>query len=224
MNQINTRTKFLLFIPAIYSLIYLLSLGNISYFLINRYVPLLLIIVPLSLLILKRYFPFYRSYLNRLAVLSPCFLAPFAVLYSWVFTPGGLTGGYGGYEFFIGWLTKYPNLGSINYEVLLGMICIIGSSFVPVIFAYFNLKFVQSKKALLIGLLITNLVLFIPVFIELDIGLWITGFFGAFTIGANMTPQGIEVFYSPTLRSIPLIIMIIITVKSLFIEGVNNDI
>src|SRR4051812_42271524 len=56
------------------------------------------------------------------SLLAPACIAPLAVLYPWTLAPSHLGGiGYGGFTFFRFWLTKYPNWGPINHEVLLGI-------------------------------------------------------------------------------------------------------
>src|SRR5262245_9916714 len=64
--------------------------------------------------------------LRRIVLLSPCFLAPLALLYPWVVVPGHVGLAVGGPAFFYGWLTKYPSLGPVNVVALLGVLCLLG--------------------------------------------------------------------------------------------------
>lgn len=101
------------------------------------------------------------------ALAIPCLLAPLAVTSAWAVVPSHLGVGYGGFEFFLRWLTKYPNLGPVNYEVLLGILCILGASSAPAFFALYRLRGGQGR-AVLSGLLVLQFVAYVPVLVRLD--------------------------------------------------------
>jgi hypothetical protein len=135
-----------------------------------------------------------------------CFLAPFAVIYPWVITSGPPMGGYGGVVFFTHWLTKYPNFGPVNIEVLIGMVCVIGVALLPALFA--NTATNQRPNPLvLLMLFVVNLIMFVPVFIRLDLNLWITGLLGQ--------TGNIEGLYGPALHTAPFMVMTWYAIKLL---------
>ena len=72
----------------------------------------------------------YRKFVLRRVLsndfwLYLCFLAPFALWYPWAITGGATTPGYGGFLYFMQWLSKNPNFGPVNIQVLIGIICMI---------------------------------------------------------------------------------------------------
>jgi hypothetical protein len=108
-----------------------------------------------------------------LPALFACSLTPLAVLNAWTNAPGFPTA-FGGYRYFLHWLTKYPNFGPINIEVLLGLLCVVLSSLTPAAFAIF-----ASTGRLLPGIALAfialELLCLVPVIIKLDIGLLLAG-------------------------------------------------
>jgi hypothetical protein len=110
--------------------------------------------------------PRYRN-IVRNAVLA---LAPLAWLYPWAMVPDHIGMGWVSLPFFLEWLVKYPNFGPVNYEVLLGMLCIVGTGVIPVL-----LIFVINKPAAL-GLWLVDLCLETALLVRLDcmllLGVW----------------------------------------------------
>lgn len=96
---------------------------------------LLLVLLPVVFAVAGFLSTHHARPLWRLAVLSPCSLAPLALFRAWTIAPGPLGVSYGSYEFFLHWLTKYPNFGPINIEVMLGIACVVVSSCGPAVFA-----------------------------------------------------------------------------------------
>ena len=137
-----------------------------------------------------------------------CFLGPFAVLYPWVITGAHIYPGYGGFLYFMDWLTKYPNLGPLNIQVLIGMVCVIALAVLPSFYAQQALSD-KPRTSVLLLLFSVCLVAFAPVFIRLDLMLWITGFTGAapeLRSGGGL--YGFDLLYGPLLHTVPLLIMI----------------
>lgn len=133
--------------------------------------PVALLTAVLFSLILGIVFRANRSTIRALVMLSPCYAAPFGLLQPWTAAPG--LGGiyFGGYRFFLGWLVKYPNFGPINYEVLLGILCVMGSVILPAIYAFYLSCTRQPRKWFAWGLLLWVLVCYIPMFVQLDLAL-----------------------------------------------------
>jgi hypothetical protein len=104
---------------------------------------------------------------RRMALVSPCVLAPLAVTYAWTLAPAPLGIGIGGYRFFLHWLTKYPNLGCINQEVFLGIGCVILCSFLPAPFAACAVAR-PPKRTAAIGILIAEYLTYGAVLVVLD--------------------------------------------------------
>lgn len=57
------------------------------------------------------------------AALIITLLSPLSVVLPWASVPANIGLGLANFAFFVEWLTKYPNFGPINYEVLLGILC-----------------------------------------------------------------------------------------------------
>ncbi|WP_455212060.1 hypothetical protein [Kaarinaea lacus] len=136
-----------------------------------------------------------------------CFLAPFALWYPWVITGGSTDPGYGGILHFMEWLTKNPNVGPVNIQVLIGVICMITITALPPVYAFHAL----SEKPVMGRLLVLYsicLIAFTPVFIRLDLMLWITGFSDApQQTGDNEGLYGLDLVYGPLLHTVPVAVM-----------------
>lgn len=167
--------------------------------------PLIIIITPALGLILKHGLHAVRD--NNFW-LYLCFLAPFAVLYPWVITGGHSYPGYGGFLYFMEWLTKHPNLGPINIQVFIGMVCIIALALLPSVYAHQALSD-RPRIAMLLLLFSVCLIAFAPVFVRLDLMLWITGLTGHSPVersGGGL--YGLDLLYGPLLHTVPLLIMV----------------
>ncbi len=101
------------------------------------------------------------------ALLAQCSLTPLGLLAAWTVAPGLFS--YGGAKYFIDWLTKHPNFGPLNGEVLLGTICIIGASLSPVIFSKVSLRDAGSSGRDSRAALVVHLVFYLPVVWCLDL-------------------------------------------------------
>lgn len=105
------------------------------------------------------------------ALLLPCALAPLFLACPWVVAPSHLGPALGSARFFVGWLTRYPNLGPINLEVLLGMGAVLGTCAVPAALAAYVALAPTPRRwvpPLLAGL---QLVAYVPVLLRLDVDL-----------------------------------------------------
>ena len=168
-------------IPLGLALVYLFSnpfFGGLEYYFAQPwagYVQLTLFIaLPVLFVTTGVIFREHAQTLLRFAGLSSCILAPLAVLNAWTLAPGpGVC--YGGYGYFIHWLTKYPNFGPINIEVLLGIICVLVSSLVPAVFAAYVLS-EHHRRIVILALLLLDVTCLVAVIIKLDIALLLAGF------------------------------------------------
>ena len=149
--------------------------------------------------------------LKTIAVLTPCFVAPLSVLDVWSIVPGPLGMGMVGFEFFLNWLTKYPNLGPVNYEILLGILCVLGTGAMPVAFALYALLSKKKRGGVLALWAIGSVVPYLPVLVRLDVSLWWFGAMGLPTFAGELILP--TVLYGPMLRTLPLISMGFVLMK-----------
>ncbi len=114
------------------------------------------------------------SVLASRLIAAPALLAPVSVCFPWAAVPSHLGVAFGELPLFLEWLTRYPNRGSINVEVLLGILCILGCAFLPWLSAALLLSHRSSRPthAVLLALV---LIPYIPVAIQLDLRLLATG-------------------------------------------------
>ncbi len=127
--------------------------------------------------------------------LSPCFVGPVALVYPWT----TVSIGFGGFDFFVTWLTAYPNFGPINYEVLGGMFCVMASVIVPAMFASYVLGSNQPRPWLLFTMTIGSLICWAAVICRLDYALLYEGLIG------NFGPWQVSV--GPLLRTAAMLTM-----------------
>ena len=158
-------------LPCLLSCAYLLGDAlnqRTEYYINTTIIPELLLIIIAAVVV------FYLLYAiikrdNKYIIyccLSICSLTPFSAMYPWVISPGHLGIGFGGFNFFIEWLTKYPDFWKINIEVLIGIICFITASFVPGIFSCIYVR--KKSRGILALLAIVEIVFYAPVLVKLD--------------------------------------------------------
>ncbi len=138
-------------------------------------------------------------------VAAPALLAPLAVCFPWTVAPSHLGVAFGEFAFFLHWLTKYPDWGSVNREVLLGILCVLGCAFLPWLAAVLHLRRRGGRVAGM-GLLGLVLIPYAPVLIQLDLGLFLVGTFGAKLIMGVRPP--IWVVFGSVLRLASILSMI----------------
>lgn len=118
-----------------------------------------------------------RDDTNQNVLLVPCTIAPLAALGPWTIAPSHLGGAALGHiPFFFSWLTRYPNLGSINYEVLLGIGAMLGACSMPAFFAFYALNARSARPAILGIFIALHLVPYVPVLVRLDVPQMAFGF------------------------------------------------
>ena len=105
-----------------------------------------------------------------------CLLSPLAVIPPWTITSGKIGIGLGNFGYFVDWLTKYPNLGPVNYKILLGIGCVLGASTVPATFALYASRLREPRQRVCGAFLLAQLLVYVPVLIHLDSGLLLYGF------------------------------------------------
>lgn len=170
--------------------------------------PIVMLFVLIAIFIVSVFHTRIKGSLRKRIFHLPLFLTPIAVTGHWAM----IGFGFGGYGAFVHWLTKYPNIGPVNYEVLLGIICVLGSSFIPVVFAVYNL-FSTRRTRMLPILLVFELILYGAVFIRLDLdSLYFSQitFYFPFVIGG------------PIIRMIPIPFMIYFTLISIVSHRIHD--
>ncbi len=103
------------------------------------------------------------------AALIITLLSPLSVVLPWASVPANIGLGLANFAFFAEWLTKYPNFGPINYEVLLGILCICGSATMPAVYAASRLWGDDDNRSLSVVLFVLFLVAYLPVLFRLDL-------------------------------------------------------
>ena len=112
-----------------------------------------------------------------------CFFGIPTLFFTWAMVPGNLGLSFASAPYFFQWLTKYPNFGPIHLMVGLGILCKFFSSILPAIFAIYWISTSHKKKRWSYILFFTNLIFYVPVFVELDLMLWYSGLFGIDFLG-----------------------------------------
>jgi hypothetical protein len=210
--NINRFHKILLS-PLVLSCIYLLCISFNSQF--ENYIDSSIIPILCSgVVLIAVFYLFILGLINRNIrsfVLVGCFICavtPLSVMYPWVAAPDNMGMGFGGYAFFLDWLTKYPNFLRINIEVLLGIICVILSSMVPAVFCYLYTSGKPYQKGLFI-LAFIEISTFIPVFFKLDWLMILLGTCGIFRLGGTHS-NNLVVLAGPFLKLLSFIFMMIV--------------
>jgi hypothetical protein len=166
--------------------------------------------LPPLVLFIASFVWLYRKYVLRRDLstdfwLYLCFLAPFALWYPWVVTHGSGHADYGGVLYFMQWLTKHPNVGPVNIQILIGMVCMIAITVLPAVYAFHALSD-KPRMGTLLVLYSVCLLAFVPVFIRLDLMLWVSGFSGNLPQTGDDI-NGLELTYGPLMHTAPLAIM-----------------
>ena len=149
--------------------------------------------------------------LGTFAVLIPCFLAPLSVMHVWAIVPANLGVGMGGFEFFVSWLTRYPDLGPVNLQVLLGLLCVLGAGAMPVGFGLIALQTRGANKLLLGIWAALCLIPLAAVVVYLDVYLWLFGVLGMETLLGPVSD--FTLLYGPIMRTVPLFSMAILLLR-----------
>lgn len=109
---------------------------------------------------------------RRSLSLVPALLAPASLLFPWAVVPGHLGLGLAGARYFVHWLTKYPSLGPINWQVGAGIVCVLGCAWLPVVFAAYVLRARAPSTVRVTALAVACVAVYVPVLLRLDLGLW----------------------------------------------------
>lgn len=181
-------------------------------------VPILTLLIMIVLFVTLNFiFPSYRRDFLELAVLAPCISAPLAISGLWTLAPGAPGLGFGGYEYFLRWLTKYPNFGAVNLEVFLGFLCILGLFFIPVLFSLYAVSSNKPRLAYLFIFFLADLALYVAVFIRLDSVSWSAIFFQV------DNPNVLFLLSGPFFRLLPIVFMPAFSFLSYFLKNRETE-
>jgi len=76
----------------------------------------------------------------------PCYTIVSSLFAPWAIVPSKLPGlGFTDWKYFLTWLYKYPNFYGINFEVLLGICCLVGVAITPTAWATLNILNKSSR-------------------------------------------------------------------------------
>lgn len=131
--------------------------------------PLPLVVLPAAIVLFGASFSLRSAGLRLAAPLLLCSAAPLALLYPWAVAPGVPPGAFVELPYFLGWLTRYPNLGPVNIEVLAGIGALLATAYLPVVVGAAVL--LQAPRRSVQGVAILALVAYVPVLTRLDIEL-----------------------------------------------------
>lgn len=161
--------------------------------------------------------PAFRRDFLELSVLVPCFCAPLAVSGLWTLAPAAMGIGIGGYEYFLHWITKYPNFGPVNLAVLLGFLCVLGLFFLPFLFSLYAVTARKPRLLHLFIFFVADLVLYVAVFIRLDSASW-----SAIFLQID-NPNVLFLISGPFFRLLPILFMPAFSFFSYFLKNRETE-
>lgn len=167
---------------------------------IISFVVIIALFVPGIISVIKRNSAYFRTGFKTL-----CALTPLSLIYPWVVVPGNLGMSYGGYGFFLEWLTKYPNFGAINIEVFIGIVCVLFSSLLPAIVCSMY-TFNRHYRKVTNALTTIEIAAYLPVLIKLDWLVFLSGIMGnSWSSGGSV--RELTVMVGPVLRLVSFLVI-----------------
>ena len=113
----------------------------------------------------------------KYAYAIPGFMAPTALFNAWTLAPSHLGGvAWGGIHYFLEAVTRYPNVGSVNSEVFIGLLVMLCTCYLPVVIAWGYLSGWSKHTMYVLALLAVIGYLIVAVY--LDLNLWLAGLYG----------------------------------------------
>lgn len=169
--------------PAALVFIWLVSVAfelfPIRFYSAPMFVPApVLIIAPVGILLIVSLRE-GNARLRVAALVAASAAAPVALFYPWTVATR-FPGAVGELSFFLRWLTRYPNFGPINIEVLAGIAAILATGFIPALTAVLYL--LRAQRLALQAAAVISLIAYVPVLVRLDVdllriaGLWFEQF------------------------------------------------
>ena len=215
MNSNQKSIVALLLLPAAFSLFYLVTSlfrlfdDGVAGILETVPFPLFTILITIMLIVSEKKHSLPLKIRDKYAYTMPAFMAPTALFSAWTLAPSHLGGvAWGGVHYFIEAITKYPNLGSVNSILFLGMLSVLCASYLPVIIAWGYLS-IWSKRTMYV-LALLSVAAYLIVASKLDANLWIAGLYG--------TEQHSLVFlmYGPISRTLAIISACYLVMRMMF--------
>ncbi len=214
MNIQHKPIKILLLLPFMLSLLYLATAllhllnENVASILEALPFPLFTIILTIALIVIEIKYTCLGWRLN-FAYTMPGFMAATAIFNAWTLVPSHLGGvAWGGLYYFLETINQYPDIGPINSTILIGIIAMLCTCYVPVIIAWGYLSY--WPKRVMIALILLFFMSYLFVAIYLDFNLWLAGLYG--------TEQDSLIFllYGPISRVLSLISTAYLTIRLIF--------
>jgi hypothetical protein len=113
----------------------------------------------------------------KFAYTIPGFMAPTALFNAWTLAPSHLGGvAWGGIHYFLEAVARYPNVGSVNSEVLIGLLVMLCTCSLPVVIAWGYLS--DWSKRTMYSLALFAVIGYLIVAVHLDFNLWLAGLYG----------------------------------------------
>ena len=139
--------------------------------------PVFTIILTIILIFIeKKQFP-TLGLRAKCAYAIPGFMAPTALFNAWTLAPSHLGGvAWGGIHYFLEAVTRYPNVGSINSEVFIGLFVMLSTCYLPVVIAWGYLS--GWPKRTIYALALLAVIGYLIVAVYLDFNLWLAGLYG----------------------------------------------
>lgn len=131
-------------------------------------VPAPALILALAVVLLGASFRDGKARLRVAALVFACAAAPVALVYPWAVATR-FPGAVGDVSYFLGWLTRYPNFGPVNIEVLAGIAAVVTTGFLPALAA--ALFLLRAPRRALQAAAAVSLIAYFPVLVRLDVDL-----------------------------------------------------
>lgn len=167
------------------------------------------VVSPIVVLLLQRWRR--RPFPTEHVVTLPALLAPLALLCPWAAVPDHLGVGFGGPRLFIHWLTKYPNAGPINAEVLAGILCVLGAAVAPLALGIYRLAG-GARRSVALSLALATLVAYVPVLLRLDVDLVRFGLLGAPSLVGPVESH--EALGGPLVRGLAALASVVVALRA----------
>lgn len=139
--------------------------------------PLFTFILTVVLLFLEKTHSSHKESRSKIAYAVPAFMCPTALCSAWTLSPSHFGGiAWGGVYYFMEEVTRYPNFGSFNTMILLGMLTMLCASLLPAMIAWGYLS--VWPKLTICAFTLLAVTVYLIVAVKLDLNLWLAGIFG----------------------------------------------
>ncbi len=172
--------------------------------------PIFTIILTILLIVIERKKPLpLRSLRGKCIYVIPGLMSPMALLNAWTLSPSHLGAvAWGGTSYFLESVFRYPNFGSINSEVFIGIVAVLCTSYLPFVIAWGYLLCWPKRKMYVLALI--AVFAYLSVALHLDFNLWLAGLYG------SELESLVFLLYGPISRTLAIISTCYIIIKLIF--------